>query len=230
MQRRAAHAATSLPSRRAGTAAGRHLTRSGSAAAPTLPLMGIIEPFLRRAGYGFTLPELVVTLAVAGVLMAIAIPSFTSMLASNRLGTAANAAVAALGQARLEAVSRNSAVQFCGASGNGGDALGSACSGTGAVHGLDGDGEAVAIRAAFSLPSHVRVISTAALRYNAQGIAHAIGVATPYSGLAADLIADDLEQNNHRCIYLTTGSVISSCAYTSTSSNCPTSEPNTCSP
>lgn len=230
MQRRAAHAAPGLPSRRAGTAAGRHLTRCGSAAAPTLPPMGTIEPFLRRAVSGFTLPELVVTLAVAGVLTAIAIPSFTSMLASNRLGTAANAAVAALGQARLEAVSRNGAVQFCGASGNGGDTLGSACSGTGAVYALDEDDEAVAIRAALGLPAGVRVVSATALRYNAQGIARSIGGAAPYTGLAADLVADDLEQSNHRCIYVTTGSVVSSCSYTNTSGNCPASEPNSCSP
>ena len=121
-------------------------------------------------------------------------------------------------------------MQFCGASGNGGDALGSACGSSGAVYGLDGDAEAVAIRAALSPPARVRVVSATALRYNAQGIARSIGGAAPYTGLAADLIADDLEQSNHRCIYLTTGSVISSCAYTNTSGNCPTSEPNNCSP
>lgn len=62
---------------------------------------------------GFTLVELMVTLAVAAILMAIATPSFTSLINSNRLSGGANELVAALQTARMEAVRRNARVLVC---------------------------------------------------------------------------------------------------------------------
>lgn len=55
---------------------------------------------------GFTLIELMVTLTVAGVLLAIGLPSFTRMFASNRIATQTNEFVAALNLARAEAIRR----------------------------------------------------------------------------------------------------------------------------
>ncbi|HEY8034537.1 MAG TPA: GspH/FimT family pseudopilin [Methylobacter sp.] len=55
---------------------------------------------------GFTLLELMVTIAIAGILVGAAIPSFTSIIASNRLTTYANDLVTALNLARSEAVKR----------------------------------------------------------------------------------------------------------------------------
>ena len=55
---------------------------------------------------GFTLIELMVTISIAAILLGIAIPSFTSTIASNRLTTYANELVTALNLARSEAIKR----------------------------------------------------------------------------------------------------------------------------
>lgn len=68
---------------------------------------------------GFTLIELMVTIAVAAILLAIAAPSFTSIINSNRLTSAANEMVATLQAARMEAVRLNATVNVCtGCDGN----------------------------------------------------------------------------------------------------------------
>ena len=55
---------------------------------------------------GFTLIELVMTMAIAGILVSMAIPSFNSILNSSRLTNYANDLVGALNLARSEAVRR----------------------------------------------------------------------------------------------------------------------------
>lgn len=55
---------------------------------------------------GFTLLELIVTVSIAAVLMAIAIPSFNEAIRSNRLTTQANEFITALSLARSEAIKR----------------------------------------------------------------------------------------------------------------------------
>jgi type IV fimbrial biogenesis protein FimT len=62
---------------------------------------------------GFTLIELMVTLAVAIVLLAIGIPAFEGMQANNRAVVMAQALVTALTLARTEAVGRGVAVAVC---------------------------------------------------------------------------------------------------------------------
>lgn len=62
---------------------------------------------------GFTLIELMVTVAVAAILMAIAAPSFTSLINSNRLASAANEFVGTLQTARSEAVRLNTRAIVC---------------------------------------------------------------------------------------------------------------------
>ncbi len=62
---------------------------------------------------GFTVVELMITVTVAAVLLAIAVPSFSSILTSNRLVGQSNGLVTALQTARSEAVRRNSRAVVC---------------------------------------------------------------------------------------------------------------------
>ena len=73
--------------------------------------MGLIGS--ARNVHGFTMVELMVTVAVAATLLMIAVPSFRSMLATNQLNTAANELVGGLSEARMEAIQRNAGAQFC---------------------------------------------------------------------------------------------------------------------
>lgn len=69
-------------------------------------------------GAGFTLVELMVTVAVAAVLLAVAVPSFTQMIVSGRLTTQSNDMLAAINLARSEAIKRNASVTLCRAAAN----------------------------------------------------------------------------------------------------------------
>lgn len=59
---------------------------------------------------GFTLVELMITVALVGVIAALAVPSFATMIANNRLATASNDVVGVLNYARSEAVKRGRSV------------------------------------------------------------------------------------------------------------------------
>jgi len=71
---------------------------------------------------GFTLIELMVTIAVLGILLAIAVPSFMDAVLGSKLSSAANSLVANAYLARGEAIKRNGVVQLC---------AGSSCPGSG---------------------------------------------------------------------------------------------------
>jgi type IV fimbrial biogenesis protein FimT len=62
---------------------------------------------------GFTLIEVLVTISIAVILMALAVPSFTEIMTRNRLVTYNNEFVAALATARSEAIRRGTTVSVC---------------------------------------------------------------------------------------------------------------------
>ncbi|GAB6067346.1 hypothetical protein JCM13664_06640 [Methylothermus subterraneus] len=62
---------------------------------------------------GFTLVELMVTVAVAAIVLTVGVPSFQVLVKNNRMVTAANELVGALNLARSEAIKRNVRVTVC---------------------------------------------------------------------------------------------------------------------
>ncbi|WP_279330984.1 GspH/FimT family pseudopilin [Solimonas fluminis] len=73
---------------------------------------------------GFSLMELLITIAVIGILMGIAIPSFRQAALASELRATANSLLVATVAARSEAIKRNAVVALCPSSN------GSSCGGT----------------------------------------------------------------------------------------------------
>ena len=67
----------------------------------------------RRAACGFTLVELLVSVAIAAILISIAAPSYVALTNPNRLATQANDILGGLMIARSEAIRLNQRVVFC---------------------------------------------------------------------------------------------------------------------
>lgn len=63
--------------------------------------------------HGFTMLELLVTVAVATILITIAIPSFMHMLAANQRQTIVAELISSLTYARSEAIARNVKIEIC---------------------------------------------------------------------------------------------------------------------
>lgn len=82
--------------------------------------------FVRLQDGGFTLIEMLVTIAVASSLMAVAVPSFTSILRQNRMLTQVNAFSNDLNFARSEAMREGLTVSVCPSSNGNSCAVGGA--------------------------------------------------------------------------------------------------------
>ncbi len=159
---------------------------------------------------GFTLVELMVTIAVAAVLLVIAVPNFRTITINNRLRTAADDVYSAVNTARMEAIKRNASTQFCGnlAAANGSDPLGAKCDTNAAAVAATAGGSATLVRAPMSAlvaPLQLKNDMTP-LRFDSNGIAHAIGSTASYSGVIADICTSAI---NHRIVRVDAGSIVS---------------------
>lgn len=78
-----------------------------------LPLRVIPTAQPLRRLLGFTLIELMVTIAIAAILLMVAVPNFITFIQNNRLTSQANDLVTALNYARSEAIKRGVRVTVC---------------------------------------------------------------------------------------------------------------------
>lgn len=172
---------------------------------------------------GFTLVELMVTIAIAAILLMLAVPSFQRLILSNRLTTAANALVDAVNTARLDAIKLNATTQFCGSTTatNTGDTLGAKCgTQSGAVYALPQSattaGQVRAVPPGVTAPVQYTGAGVSAVRFGGQGFGYAptVGSNTPYTGNIAVVCTSQLSSGNQRIVSMTAGSILATASST----------------
>lgn len=186
----------------------------------------------RRWSRGFSLVELMIGIAVVAILLVIAVPSFNSIINSNRLKTTANAVIGSLNTARMAAVQRNVNAQFCSnsATTNTTSALGKACGSTnaGAVFALPSPSATTALAVAtappeLSIPSVQIHGTSAAIVFNSLGQGAAASTPTTPFGTSTgstvvDICSTAISTNNHIQVNMAVGSIITT---TTSSGTCP---------
>ncbi len=163
--------------------------------------------------FGFTLLELMTTLAVLAILVALAAPSLAELIANNRMASASNSVLAGIQTARSEAITRGVPVLFCARNAGGTDCnggLGNLTQGwlVGTDPNADGsvaDGEVIRLSEPDngSLSYTVgAVVTSNAIRYQASGRVTS-GVSA--SGAMLDLCDSRTGEEGRRIMISTTG-------------------------
>ncbi|MFI9650975.1 GspH/FimT family pseudopilin [Guyparkeria sp. GHLCS8-2] len=171
-------------------------------------------PRLTNRSSGFSLIELMITIVVAGILLAVAIPSFRNLILSNELTTTTNEWVTAVNLARSEAIKRSAPVVVCGADGNENTGLSNGCAGNlGEVRAFQaGTTNITVVRAPLELPASVEFNKTQSLRFSGMGLGRMPDGGVPGTGGLTDLVAEihstGLGADSYRCIRLITRSTL----------------------
>lgn len=125
------------------------------------------HPLLRQRA--FTLIELMISITVLLVLTAIAVPSFSDVLAKNRLSSQANALLSVIQLARSEAIKQNQIIRLCKANAE----LDDCSAASGAWSGwllLDSASPATVLRADYFDDQLTVTAPFTELRFSAQGL------------------------------------------------------------
>jgi len=166
---------------------------------------------------GFSLVELMVTLAVASILLVVAIPSFTNLRLGNALSAQANEMLGTLDFARSEAIRLNIPVTLCRAA----SATATACAGASGTwqSWLVLEGANVARRGLVPANglSQTSNLSADSVTFGADGLARTNNALVNNQRLQIQ-IASSAAAENTRCVVLGAGSRIS---VDSLAGNCP---------
>lgn len=158
---------------------------------------------------GFTLMELMATIAVLGVLTALAVPSFTSMINGNRLTAQANELLSGIQYARAEAIRNNSRVTFCGTDNEDADSTADCADGQHAFWVVIGRGESGGLEQLrlFQVPDSIQASTDLAMiSFSADGLARDPVTRALVSGSITVCMETTRPPRNKRVLNIASGS------------------------